>query len=363
MKTIVVIATICKESGALSIYRQLMYHLLSLKKNKNKYIVFTDPSMPKPIIGSVTYIDYCTSGINRILFDLYDFHRICKFKGIEPDVIFSLNNSGVRFPGIRQIIYYHQGLPLYNYHFSWTDKNDRKKALFTKFYPHYVKWSLKSNTSVVVQTETVKRLFVNRYRFPKEKIHVVFPDVARIDPATVGDYTFKENTINFVYPATAQGYKEHVTIAKALETISDNEAKKKIRIHLTINKDGRKDLEKAIRVGKLQDNFVFHGTMPYEQLLSMYKWADGLLFPSVIETIGLPLLEAAAFGLPVLASRLEYVKDVLEGYEGLMTVPLRDYSSWGKAIEKICIERTHYAPYHRYGGSDWPKVFSLIQGE
>ena len=44
----------------------------------------------------------------------------------------------------------------------------------------------------------------------------------------------------------------------------------------------------------------------------MYKAADGLLFPSTIETIGLPLLEAATFGLPVLANELEYVNYVEE---------------------------------------------------
>lgn len=103
--------------------------------------------------------------------------------------------------------------------------------------------------------------------------------------------------------------------------------------------------------------------MPNGKLLSMYKAADGLLFPSTIEIIGLPLLEAAAFGLPVLANDLDYVKDVLKNYEGLKLVPQRDYYSWAEAILKLCNAKTRHNKYQRTGGSDWPKVLQLILGD
>lgn len=358
--TICIIATICKETGALSIYNQMMSHLVINKKKSDSFFVFLDPIMPQPEIKGVTYIKYNTSGKNRLKFDLIDFGRICKDNDIKPDVIFSLNNSGVNSPNVRQIIYYHQALPLYNYHFSIQNKKDRIKRLFTKFYPYYVKCSLKKHTSVIVQTKIVRKLFAKRYHFPIERIHVAFPDVEHLHTNNINKYVFEENTHNFVYPAIVSCYKEHVTIAKALQTICDDSIRKRIRIHLTIKDDEREDLKKIITSSGLQQNFVFHGLIPHEQLLSMYKSADGLVFPSVIETIGLPLLEAAAFGLPVLANDLDYVKDVLEGYDGLKTVPLRDYQAWGDAIVGLCQEKLHYAQYQRCGESDWSKVFHLI---
>lgn len=341
----------------------MMAHLAGERKENDRYYVFVDPVMPKPDIEVVTYIEYATNGLNRIKFDLYDFKKLCKQQGILPDVIFSLNNSGVRCPGVRQIIYYHQGLPLYNYHFSLTDKQDRRISLFTKFYPHYVKWSLKRHTSVVVQTEIVKRLFVKRYHFPVERVYVAFPDVEKIDVESINPFEYEPNAFNFIYPATSPTYKEHITLVLALQAINDDDLRNRIRIHLTIKENEREDLRSLIYTGELQHNIVFHGPMPHEQLLSMYKAADGLLFPSVIETIGLPLLEAAAFGLPVLANDLEYVKDVLYKYDGLKTVPLRDYNAWGEEIAKLCKDKPRYNGYHRVGGSCWPKIFKLIHGK
>ena len=360
---ICIIATICKETGALSIYHQMMTHLVGGRKKNDRYYVFVDPVMPKPTIEGVRYIEYATNGLNRIKFDLYDFKRICLQLGIEPDVIFSLNNTGVRCIGVRQIIYYHQGLPLYNYHFSLIDKQDRGIGLFTKLYPHYVKRSLKSHTSVVVQTEIVKHLFTKRYHFPVERVFVAFPDVEKIDAASVTPFEYELNTYNFIYPATSPTYKEHITLLRALQTINDGDLRNRIRIHLTIKEDEREDLRSLIDTTELQHNIVFNGPMPHEKLLSMYKAADGLLFPSVIETIGLPLLEAAAFGLPVLANDLDYVKDVLKGYDGLKTVPLRDYKAWGGEIAKLCNDKPRYNSYHRESGSDWPNIFKLIHGK
>ena len=361
--TVCLIATICRESGALSIYNQMMSHLLHEKKNGNEYIVFIDPSMPMPDIEGVRYIGYSTLGARRIKFDYLDFKKICYEQGIKPDVIFSLNNTGERYGDVRQIVYYHQPLPLYDYHFSPFDANERSVAAFKLYFPFFVKQSLKWTDTLVVQTNIIRRLFSQRFKFPEEKIELAFPDVEDIDKNSIPDYLFDANYCHFVYPATLVGYKEHITLALALSTLKEKEYLDKIRIHLSLKKGEHPKLQCVIDSFGLGNNFIFHGPMPHEQLLSMYKAADGLLFPSVIETIGLPLLEAAAFGLPVLANDLDYVKDVLKGYDGLITVPLRDYKAWGERIANLCNDKPRYNIYHREGGSDWPKIFRMIHGE
>ena len=359
---ICIIATICKETGALSIYNQMMTHLAREQKENVIYYVFVDPVMPKTTIEGVIYIEYATNGINRIKFDLYEFKKICKQQRIKPDVIFSLNNSGVRYKGARQIIYYHQALPLYPNTFSPLKSKERGLWAFCYYYPCYVKLSLRENTEVVVQTRIIKDLFSKKLKFPKERIHVAFPDMEQLDVGSVISYKYEPDTVNFLYPATGMKYKEHLTLAESLNALNNENIKKKIRIHLTLKKGEHSELEKIIEKFGLQEQFVFHGSIPHERLLSMYKASDGLLFPSTIETIGLPLLEAATFGLPVLANELEYVKDVLNGYDGLRTVPLRDYKAWGEEIGKLCKVRPRYNSYQRVGSSDWPKVLQLFIG-
>lgn len=58
--TICIIATICRESGALSIYNQLMKHLKNERKPDDFFTIFIDPNMPTPEIKGVRYIKRST---------------------------------------------------------------------------------------------------------------------------------------------------------------------------------------------------------------------------------------------------------------------------------------------------------------
>jgi glycosyltransferase involved in cell wall biosynthesis len=52
--------------------------------------------------------------------------------------------------------------------------------------------------------------------------------------------------------------------------------------------------------------------MPPDEVHRLYRCAGALIFPSTAESFGLPLLEAVAAGLPILASESDYVRDIVE---------------------------------------------------
>jgi glycosyltransferase involved in cell wall biosynthesis len=53
------------------------------------------------------------------------------------------------------------------------------------------------------------------------------------------------------------------------------------------------------------------GTVAPTEMTRCYRQARALIYPSTLESFGLPLIEAAGLGLPVLASELDYVRDVV----------------------------------------------------
>lgn len=264
---------------------------------------------------------------------------------------------------MRSLIYYHQALPLFPFKFSLLGPDAKEYFFYRYVYPLYVKLFLGKRTYVAVQTETIKRRFARRYHFPEERIGVFFPETAKIDADSIVPYQYGSGTYNFVYPSIKGVYKEHITIVHAMERLcsQDSELARRIRIHFTLEKGNNGDLIHYLCQHHLEENFVFHGFIPHDQVLSMVKSADALLFPSMIETLGLPLLEAASLGVPVIANDMEYVREVLNGYDGLKAVKVHDYDAWSSMMVSCCEERQRFPYYQVEDNNSWKRLFDYIR--
>jgi len=78
---------------------------------------------------------------------------------------------------------------------------------------------------------------------------------------------------------------------------------------------------------------VLLGPVGEDLLLSLYRCATALVYPSLYEGFGLPALEAMACGTPVIASRAASLPEVV-GDAGMLLEPY-DVSAWTDAIVRI----------------------------
>lgn len=363
MSTIVVNASALRSGGAMTIYRQFLHHLPDHIGN-NQYYIFVDPTMERPVIEGVTYVnDSDHSRLHYIVWSLFGLKRWLKRHGITPFVIVSLQNVGT-ITRYRQIIYYHQSLPLYEKRWSFLKPDERTMAMYKYVYPYFVQSTINSNTEIVVQIPFIKRGVVKRYKCEPDKVHVLFPDIEKIERDKIVPHNFEQGLYHFVYPANAASYKEHKTIVEALVELRKNNPSlvDRIRIHLTLLPENHPALHKNIIEHNLSIQFDFAGLLPHDKLLSMYKSSTGLLYPSTIETVGLPLLEAGAFGLPVVVSDLEYAHEVVGDYEGVQYVGCYDYERWAVAIARVCDGQKRYQSMS-VKRSSWKEFFSLINNK
>lgn len=354
------------EGGGMSIYLQFMDALrqsLASGIHDETWHVFVDEGMPMPASPHVQFYQYHTKGFQRIRFDFVDFERILKQEGVRPDVIVSLQNTGVRCRCERSVIYYHQPLPLYRYNHCGFNRYACTYYFYHYLYPLYVKLFLFRNTFVAVQTHTVKRAFIKKFHFPENRMGVFFPTVAGVDAKDISAYHFEEGTYNFLFPANPSPYKEHITIAYAMKLIRDKhpEMAQKIRIHFTAMAGTMKNLEAYVSEHQIQNNFVFHGIVSHSQLVAMLNSSHGLLFPSMIETLGLPLLEAASLGIPVLVNHLDYAHEVLNGYQGANYIQTHDYDAWANGIVSLCGVPHRYAAFSMPDDCSWNRFLRLIR--
>ena len=81
------------------------------------------------------------------------------------------------------------------------------------------------------------------------------------------------------------------------------------------------------------DAVVALGQVSEDRVHALYRGATALVYPSLYEGFGLPLIEAMASGTPVLASHEASIPEVLGG-AGLLLDP-RDVSAWRDAIIRV----------------------------
>jgi len=328
-----------------------------------KYMIIIHPSMPHPAICGVEYVEADLSrGINRIMFDLGGWRKFVNEEWQQPDIVFSLQNTGIRCGSTPQIVYYHQSLPFYKYHVSPLNADGRSYLFYHYLYPLYVRYLYTKSTKFIVQTDYIRQCFVRHFKSVcAEQVYSFFPDVEEIDTDKIVTYPFEQGKVHFFFPASAIFYKEHSTIVEALALLKQNNQKlaEQIQIHFTINKENRPDLWKQIEKYGMESQYVFHGQQSHIVVLQMYKASRALLFPSVIETLGLPMLEAAAFGLPVLVCDLPYAHDVIGNYEGTSFIGAYDYKAWADVIARHTLNEYSFSPLDPQQ-SNWDKIINLI---
>jgi len=73
---------------------------------------------------------------------------------------------------------------------------------------------------------------------------------------------------------------------------------------------------------KLQSHVLFVDPMPQEELVSAYRAADVVVIPSYFEIFGLSALEAVACGIPVIASDVGGLREIIQdGVNGYLVAP------------------------------------------
>lgn len=120
---------------------------------------------------------------------------------------------------------------------------------------------------------------------------------------------------DFVYVASGEAHKNHNNLLEAWRSLAD--AGLKPSLALTINPQSFPSLSAEITryTQEYRLNIVNLDQVPTEKISDLYQSSSALIFPSTTESLGLPLIEAVQLGLPVLASELDYVRDVIQPAE------------------------------------------------
>lgn len=332
MNKIIINATASHSSGALSIYKDFINFIKSYD-DKRLYYVFTSVNeFSDSEFIKFIYMDKM-NWKQRIEWDKNGVRNWCKENSIEPSLIISLQNTCANYFDIPQLVYYHQPLPLIPYQWNPLKKTERVLFLYAHFYKFFVN-KYNKNAHYVVQLPYIKKLFLKKFKnLSDDDVFVIRPNSPSVNLDAYREY---EHKFRFIYPATPLEYKNHKVIVNAIKILKKKNPYLLENFEVIFTCDKTSFVGKLVKKNNLEDIVLCIGTVSYDKMMEYYKNSDVLLFPSKIETYGMPLIEAAKFGLEILAADLSYANEVLEKYNNKVFIGPNDKKEWAKQIEK-CI--------------------------
>lgn len=116
---------------------------------------------------------------------------------------------------------------------------------------------------------------------------------------------------DFIYVADGEAHKNHRLLIEAWILLAKDGIRPSLALTLS-TRDAVLSNWVEVRAAVHGLKVTNLGQIPHAEVLALYGNTKALIFPSLSESFGLPLVEAREMSLPILAGELDFVRDVCE---------------------------------------------------
>lgn len=297
--------------GPLSIYYDFLDTIINLNiECKFKVVAFVHKKS--------LFIDYNNSNIEfielpnsrknyiyRVWYEYFYFYRYSKNNKI--DIWISLHDITPRVISRLLFTYCHNPTP-------FMDKKVKKRKyglkykVFSYFYKYIYKINIKSATAIIVQQEWLRNEFKKMFNI--DKVIVARPRLKLSNIIKTTKVNQNSKTI-FVFASFPRYFKNFDIICEACKKYISDKYEVWITLDGTENKYSRYLKKKYSGL----ENIKWKGILQREEVIKLYEQSNCLIFPSLLETWGLPISEYKATGKPMLIADLPYAHETVGEYD------------------------------------------------
>ncbi|WP_339714795.1 glycosyltransferase family 4 protein [uncultured Kriegella sp.] len=231
-------------------------------------------------------------------------------------------------------------MPIFKEYFEkkWIWERVRKKVSdILMRYSSSLQKTLKQATTILTANQETKVLLGNYYPMFLQKTHMA-TDIAlpREYEDNIKPNKSKDGVLKILWLGTLIPRKG---LKLSLEALS--QVHTKVRYELTIVGDGEQEqkIDQWVKAFGLDPAYINRvGTIPFDQLKEYYIAADVLLFCSLRDTTGSQIIEAMAFGVPVIVFNSSGAAYVVPDDCGIKINPVtkeQSINDMARAIEKM----------------------------
>lgn len=259
------------------------------------------------------------SWLRRLATEWFGFRRYAK--ELKPDLWVSLHDITPRIGAVRQVVYCHNPVPFFRLRPRdvWFEP---PRFFFCLGYPFVYRLNIRRNAALIVQQSWLREAF-RQWVGPETPIIVAYPAGAAEAPMVERR---RSSGATFLYPTLPRPFKNVELLCKAVEELERHNAWRSVLTLTLSGTENRYARWLRRRFGHLC-TVTFIGRQTQEQMGQRYRESDCLLFPSRMETWGLPITEARQYGLPIFAADLPYAHETVGDYDQVEFIDLEDYMS------------------------------------
>lgn len=329
-KTIVISAINIHEGGALTILHDCLMAFNRVASSSVKVVfLISNRSILKDLkVDNIDFLEFPHARkrwINRIFYEYLFFFWLSK--KIRPDIWFSLHDVTPWVDCKRRYVYCHNpsiflDMPLKDSHLDFT------QYIFSKFYSCVYKINLGKNSNVIVQQQWFANAFYERYGF--DDLIVSSPDISykgnSTEPA-ISKHDVNSQNYSIFYPAFPRYFKNHSILLEAAKICDD------VDFYLTISGNENR-YSQHLTTNKVNENVKLLGLISRNEVSNYYANVDALVFPSLLETWGLPITEAKDAGLDIIAADRNYCHEAVGDYQNVYWFDPLDIDDLVKSIDR-----------------------------
>lgn len=238
---------------------------------------------------------------NNFLFLILYYYWLPRLINIlKIDLIFNFGDV-ITPSDLKQIYFFDWSYAVYDEKYIWTgmrfiDKVIRKVKVFL------IKKYIGKVSLVLAQTKNIEKRLNKSFAI---KNTIVIPTPVGVRPEKCNqELQFENDSYKLFYPASYSPHKNHKILVEVAKQISIR--KLEIKIYITINS---LDFITYINSHNLSSVIINLGTLTRDQMNCAYQACDGVIFPTLLETYGLPYYEAMAYEKPIFTSDLDFARE------------------------------------------------------
>jgi len=219
---------------------------------------------------------------------------------------------------------------------------------------HFYPESCAAADHVIAVSEFTRRCVLDKYNVEPTAVSAIW-EAAGADfdwkgaadrvPETRKRYALPTRYI--LYPANTWRHKNHQRLIEALAHYRTAHRTEPTLVLTGVGKEGQGALDRAVESHRLQGLVRMLGYVPRADLPALYAGAQCLVFPSLFEGFGIPLVEAMLVGCPIAAANVTSIPEVV-GDAAILFDPL-DPKDISRALAVILNETGQAAELARRG--------------